>query len=117
MVDDQVYVRTRHRRTTLRDAVNGGGITLQELIDLWDATRDRPMSSIAPQFELNRFARAWHAASPGGTHAQMLAAWAAHRARPREAGIVDATAGVEPAALPGMSRCPDAVRIAAMTSR
>lgn len=67
----------------MREAVSSGHITLRDLVARWYATRDRAPGEIAPQFELNRFSREWHAANPQGTHAQMLAAWARHRSLPR----------------------------------
>ena len=67
----------------MREAVGAGGITLNELVALWHATRDREPSEIGPQFELNRFSRAWHIDHPNGRHAQMLADWEEHRSRPR----------------------------------
>jgi hypothetical protein len=70
----------------MREAVHAGGITLGDLVDVWRVTRGRGPTQISPQFELNRFSRAWHTDHPNDTHAQMLAAWAEHRNRPRESG-------------------------------
>lgn len=67
----------------IREAVSARGITLGDLVVRWHATRDRAPGEIAPQFELNRFSRAWQAENPNGTHAQMLADWAKHRGLPR----------------------------------
>lgn len=64
---------------------NGHGRTLREAADHWRATRDRPRGEIAPQFELNRFVRGWHAAHPSGTRAEALAAWRLHRSLPVDA--------------------------------
>lgn len=62
----------------------GAGRTLGDAVDHWHATRNQPRGEIAPQFELNRFVRAWHEANPGGTHAEALAAWREHRALPAD---------------------------------
>lgn len=68
----------------MREAVAAGGITLDELVDRWHRTRDRHPSAVAPQFELNAFARTWHAENPGRSHRQMLEAWSRHRTTPRD---------------------------------
>lgn len=68
----------------MRDAVAAEGLTLDELVARWYGTRHRPKGEVAPQFELNRFSRVWHAEHPDGSHAQMLKAWQAHRSRPRD---------------------------------
>jgi len=70
----------------MREAVGAGGITLGDLVGHWHATRGQVSREIGPQFELNRFSRAWHIGHPDGTHAQMLAEWAQHRSRPRDSG-------------------------------
>jgi SAP domain-containing new25/Domain of unknown function (DUF6434) len=71
---------------------DGAGRTLGEAVDHWHATRSAEPSAIAPQFELNRFTRAWHLAHPGGSRTDLLAAWNAYRALP-----VDARAAPESA--------------------
>lgn len=63
-------------------ADNDGTATLAAALDHWHATRDTAARPIGPQFELNRFSRDWHAANPGGTRDQMLAAWKTHRSLP-----------------------------------
>ena len=63
-------------------AANDGTATLAAALDHWHATREADAGSIGPQFELNRFARDWHAAHPGGTRNQMLSAWKIHRSLP-----------------------------------
>lgn len=68
----------------MRAFIFTGGRTLGEAVDHWYATRNRGPQEIEPQFELNRFGRAWRAEHPGATHAAMLTAWAAHRALPLE---------------------------------
>lgn len=70
-----------------------GDRTLADAVELWQRGRSvsgesraagRPSRApIAEQFEYNRFNRAWRAANPGGSHAEMVAAWRAHRAQPR----------------------------------
>jgi hypothetical protein len=73
----------------MRTFIASGGRTLGEAVDHWYATRHAGPQKIETQFELNRFNRAWRAAHPGSTHAEMLAAWAAHRALPLERRIDD----------------------------
>jgi hypothetical protein len=68
----------------MRDAVATGGITAGDLVGLWHSSRDRALEEPSTQFELNRYARQWHAAHPGGSHAEMLAGWRAHRSSPRD---------------------------------
>ena len=60
----------------------GAGRTLGEAVAHWYATRDRPPSEIAPQFELNRFVRAWHEQHPHSSRAAALEAWRRHRSLP-----------------------------------
>lgn len=67
----------------VRAAVDRGDTTLGEVVELWRATRHARTTQIGPQFELNRFARAWHADNPDGAHAAMLSAWHIHRNTPR----------------------------------
>lgn len=69
----------------MREFIAEGGHTLDDAVDRWVATRG-DVRDIAPQFELNTFARNWHLAHPGGSHAAMLAAWRVHRCLPRETG-------------------------------
>ncbi|MFC8508600.1 DUF6434 domain-containing protein [Streptomyces sp. NPDC057411] len=62
------------------------GRTLGDAARHWHGTRAeaaRPREIDAP-FELNRFLRDWHTAHPAGTRAEALAAWRAHRSRPRD---------------------------------
>ena len=65
-------------------AANDGTATLAAALDHWHATRAAAAGPIGPQFELNRFARDWHAAHPGGTRDQMLSAWKVHRSLPAD---------------------------------
>jgi hypothetical protein len=60
----------------------GAGRTLGDATEHWRATRHAPRREIAPQFELNRFQRLWHAANPSGGHAECIAAWRDHRSKP-----------------------------------
>ncbi len=64
---------------------NGAGRTLGASVAYWHATRSAGPSEIGPQFELNRFSRAWHEAHPGGSRTDLMAAWREHRALPVEA--------------------------------
>lgn len=41
-------------------AASDGTQTMQDALEHWLATRDQPVRSIDPQFEYNRFTRAWH---------------------------------------------------------
>jgi len=70
-----------HMRAFFADA---GGRTLGDAVDHWRATRTAPRPEIGAQFEWNRFARAWRAANPGALHAEVVAAWQAHRALPAD---------------------------------
>lgn len=63
-------------------AGSDGTATMQDAIDHYRATRDRGVEAIDPQFELNRFTRAWSAQHPHGSRADLLAAWRAYRATP-----------------------------------
>lgn len=65
-------------------AATDGTQTLDDALRHWHATRDRGPDEIGGQFELNRFARRWHAAHPGGSHGDMLSAWREYRALPVE---------------------------------
>ncbi|WP_459645995.1 DUF6434 domain-containing protein [Kineococcus sp. NUM-3379] len=67
----------------LREVI-ASGCTLGEALAHRHATRDAEPAEIAPQFELNRFLRAWRGENPGRPHAEALAAWAEHRSRPRD---------------------------------
>lgn len=60
----------------------GAGLRLGDLIARW---AEAPLKAeIAPQFEYNRFVRAFRAASPGATHAAVVAAWKAYRDTPKD---------------------------------
>ncbi|MFI8860369.1 DUF6434 domain-containing protein [Streptomyces prasinus] len=63
----------------------GAGRTLADAIAHWHATRQTAaqLQEIGSQFELNRFLRDWHAEHPAGDRTEALAAWRAHRDRPR----------------------------------
>lgn len=69
----------QHMRDFMR---NGAGRTLGDAVAHWYATRDAPPPVIGAQFELNRFTRAWHAANPGGTAADLKRAWQEYRNTP-----------------------------------
>jgi hypothetical protein len=60
------------------------GRTLSDAVACWRESRDDPPAEIEPQFEYNAFARAWRLAHPGGSHAEMVAGWAAHKAKPAD---------------------------------
>lgn len=61
-----------------------GTETLRDALEHWRSTRDQDPSSIGPQFEFNRFTRAWHRRHPAGSRAELLLAWRAYRSRPVE---------------------------------
>ena len=62
---------------------DGAGLTLGQVIDeaLSGGANRRP-DDIAPQFEYNRFVRAYRAAHPGVSHQQVVAAWRSYRRTP-----------------------------------
>lgn len=70
-------------------ASGDGSRTLGDAAAHWHRSRSRPRRPIDPQFELNRFTRQWHLDHPGGSRAELLAAWADYRALPleRRAGV------------------------------
>ncbi|QHC64487.1 hypothetical protein GSU69_18565 [Rathayibacter festucae] len=57
-----------------------GGGTLADAVAFWHASRSSEPRPIDPQFELNRFTRAWHAEHPDGDRSGLLAAWQEYRA-------------------------------------
>lgn len=63
-------------------AQTNGTQTLQDAAEHWLATRGVSKDSIDPQFEYNRFTRAWYEEHPDGTRHELLAAWRDYRARP-----------------------------------
>ncbi|MDR2895792.1 MAG: SAP domain-containing protein [Propionibacteriaceae bacterium] len=65
-------------------ATTDGTQTMQDALDHWNTTRNQPEQDIGEQFEYNRFTRAWHQQHPGGTRAQLLAAWCDYRLRPSD---------------------------------
>lgn len=70
----------RHMRAFVQAA--DGTTTLGDAADHWAATRNGPAAHIDPQFELNRFTRAWHASHPSGTHDDLLVDWKRYRSLP-----------------------------------
>lgn len=63
-------------------AAADGTTTLADALAHWHGTRKQAERDIDPQFEYNRFTRAWHAANPAGTKTWLLAAWNGYRALP-----------------------------------
>jgi hypothetical protein len=63
-------------------ASTDGPRTLGDAVTHWHRTRRQPRKAIDPQFELNRFTRRWHRDHPDGSRRDLLADWAAYRARP-----------------------------------
>ncbi|MFB6839918.1 DUF6434 domain-containing protein [Streptomyces sp. NPDC056361] len=64
----------------------GAGRTLGDAVAHWHETRQAAAQpqEIGSQFELNRFLRDWNAQHPTGSRTEALAAWRAHRDRPRD---------------------------------
>jgi len=60
---------------------DGQGRSLGDVIDEWQNVPSET-TDIAPQFEYNRFIRAFRAAHIGGTHQQAIKAWAKWRDTP-----------------------------------
>ncbi|HPU12194.1 MAG TPA: DUF6434 domain-containing protein [Aeromicrobium sp.] len=63
-------------------AESDGTLTMQDALDRWRATRGQGQRGIDPQFEYNRFTRAWHESHPDGNRDELMAAWQAYRASP-----------------------------------
>lgn len=59
-----------------------GTSTLGDALDHYAMTRGSTNERIDPQFEYNRFARAWHAAHPGAGRDAFMAAWRGYRKSP-----------------------------------
>lgn len=63
-------------------ATTDGTQTLQDALDHYRATRHRGPKPIDPQFEYNRFTRAWRAANVDGSADDLRHAWQDYRNRP-----------------------------------
>lgn len=63
-------------------AETDGTQTLRDALDFYYSTRDQSQKAIDPQFEYNRFTRAWHEAHPDGSREELLDAWRDYRRRP-----------------------------------
>ena len=62
---------------------HGAGHTLGQVLDQASARPVRPgPSEIEPQFEYNRFVRAYRLARPGGSHQDLVTAWRTYRGTP-----------------------------------
>lgn len=59
-----------------------GTQTMQDALDHYRATRSQDAKPIDPQFEYNRFTRAWHEANPAGHREDLLRDWAEYRRLP-----------------------------------
>ena len=70
----------RHMRDFIKSA--NGTTTLADAVVHWESTRNDKETVIDPQFEFNRFTRAWHETNPTGTRAELLADWGRYRDRP-----------------------------------
>jgi hypothetical protein len=79
---------------SMRDFIgSGAGRTLGEAVDHWRATRSTTEREIEPQFELNRFTRAWYRTHPDGSRSDLLTAWQTHRSLPAELRVGGGAAG------------------------
>lgn len=72
----------RHMRDFIGSA--DGTTTLGDALEHWWSTRKQRVTAIDPQFELNRFTRAWYATNLSGTHGELLTAWRQYRSLPVE---------------------------------
>lgn len=59
-----------------------GTQTMQDALDHYRATRDQSPKPIDPQFEYNRFTRAWHEANTTGHREDLLRDWQKYRSLP-----------------------------------
>lgn len=59
-----------------------GTQTLQNALDHYRATRNQETKSIDPQFEYNRFTRAWYEANPMGRREDLIRDWQKYRSLP-----------------------------------
>ena len=84
-LDDSLTGSELRRWYWLRSELAAVARTLGEAVEHWHATRSAQRPAIGPQFELNRFSRAWHRAHPGGSRADLLAAWSSYRSLPVDA--------------------------------
>ncbi|GAA2177737.1 DUF6434 domain-containing protein [Leucobacter tardus] len=63
-------------------AKTDGTQTLQDALDCYYATRGQGQKAIDPQFEYNRFTRAWHEEHPDSSREELLDAWRDYRCCP-----------------------------------
>lgn len=86
---------------------DNAGASYADAVAAWHVlARDRSPGQIAPQFEYNRFTRAFRLTHPGTTHKEVTTAWQEHRSAPRsEQASSLSSAGQAPAADPA---APDA---------
>ena len=75
---------TFHFDAEMRDffANSDGTQTLQDALNHWHTTRNQDQRSIDPQFEYNRFTRAWYEDHPTSGREELLAAWHRYRSQP-----------------------------------
>lgn len=59
-----------------------GTQTLKDALDHYRKTRGQDSKDIDPQFEYNRFTRAWHESNPDGSRQELVAAWRYYRSLP-----------------------------------
>ncbi len=74
----------RHMRELFGSGSGRSDLRLADAVDVWFRTRDEPADVIDPVFEYNRFVRDWRSTHPGAAHAEVVAAWRAHRSAPRD---------------------------------
>lgn len=66
-------------------ADSDGTQTLADAVEHWHRTRNQDRKTIDPQFEYNRFTRAWHDKFPNGSKEELLIAWRDYRSQPIDA--------------------------------
>lgn len=74
----------------LRDLIHRGeGRTVREIAAEWQGAEKNAPQEIAPQFEYNRFVRAYRQANAGAAHREVVAAWHEYRALPRSERMIE----------------------------
>jgi hypothetical protein len=74
----------RYNEALRRFLASGVGRSLAEAVTVYLRSQRAGPRPIAAQFEFNRHMRSYRSAHPGATHAQVVAAWRAARAKPRD---------------------------------
>lgn len=75
--------RSFHFNQAMREFIaTGEGRTLEEALKHYRQSLHAPSTRIDEQFEYNRHMRSYHAANPGATRSEAVAAWWAKRGQP-----------------------------------